>query len=215
MRNALLASLLLFAFISCTEDRDIPAAEIIKVNPESQLIYYWNFNNLSGTTTRIIPDYSLVATTASITYDGTGPGYMDGDTGGYLLNARNNDLGENLLKVRNPSHTRSLLLSLPTNGFQKVILQFALSRSNNGATTQNYTYTIDGLHYTNVGLNKIAHNPAADPTVDLVAIDFSNIPEVSNNPDFKFKIDFSGDAAAGASGNNRFDNITLEGLASQ
>lgn len=215
MKRTLLASLLLLALNSCTEDRNIPTAEIIKVNPESQLVYYWNFNNLSGTATQIAPDYSFATSAASITYDGTGAGYMDGDTGGYSLNLRNNEASGQLLKVRNPSNTRSLLLHLPTNGFQKVVLQFALSRSNNGATVQNYTYTIDGLHYTNVGLNKISHNVAADPTVDLVAIDFSNIPAVSNNPDFKLKVDFSGDAASGASGNNRFDNITLEGLASQ
>lgn len=215
MRQFILCCMIALATSACTDDRNIPAPETVRVDPQSQLVYYWNFNSLSGSSTQIAPDYNLSAIAASITYEGTGPGYMDGDTGGYTVNARNNDPGEQLLKVRNPSNTRSLLLNLPTNGFQKVILQFALSRSNNGATTQNYSYSIDGLHYTNVGLSKISHNVAADPTVDLIAIDFSAIPQANNNPDFKFKIDFSGDAASGASGNNRFDNITLEGLASQ
>jgi hypothetical protein len=33
---------------------------------------------------------------------------------------------------------------------------------------------------------------------------------VNNNPNFKIKINFSGSQASGTSGNNRFDNVTVE-----
>ena len=213
MKKALLGLGIISLFLSsCTEDRTIEAEKVIIIDPSSQLIYYWNFNALSGTVTAVNPDFTSSAAQATITYDGAGAGFMDGDTGGYTINARNNDPAENLLKVRNPSNTRNLTLTLPTTGFKKVVLQFALSRSNNGATTQNYTYTTDGTNYTTVGLSKISHNPSPDPTVDLIALDFSSITNINNNPNFKLKIDFVGEAAANPTGNNRFDNITLEGI---
>lgn len=197
---------------SCTEDRAIEVNKPIVIDPASELIYYWNFNTLVGTATAVAPDFTATAGSASITYDGTGPGYMDGDIGGYSINARNNDLAESLLKVRNPSNTRKLVFGLPTSGFKKVVLQFALSRSNNGATIQNYSYTTDGTNYISTGLSKISHNPMPDPLVDLISIDFSAIDAVNNNPNFKFQIEFAGDAAANPTGNNRFDNVTLEGI---
>jgi hypothetical protein len=213
MKKALLClGIISLFFSSCTEDRTIEAEKVIIIDPSSQLIYYWNFNTLSGTVTTVNPDFTSSPAQATITYDGVGAGFMDGDTGGYTINARNNDPAENLLKVRNPSNTRNLILTLPTTGFKKMVFQFALSRSNNGATTQNYTYTTDGINYTNVGLSKISHNPSADPTVDLIALDFSSITSINNNPNFKLKIDFVGEAAGNPTGNNRFDNITLEGI---
>lgn len=213
MKKVLLSLALIgLSFSSCTEDRTIEAEKTIVIDPASELVYYWNFNTLLGTAATVVPDYTASSATAGITYEGTGVGYMDGDVGGYTVNARNNDPAENLLKVRNPSHTRNLVLRMPTIGFKKVVLQFALSRSNNGATTQNYTYTTDGINYTTVGLGKISHNPSPDPTVDLIALDFSAITAADNNPNFSIRIDFTGDAASGASGNNRFDNITLEGI---
>lgn len=155
MKKALFFFGILGMFLSsCTEDRTIEAEKVVIIDPTSQLIYYWNFNALSGTVTAVNPDFTSSAAQATITYDGAGAGFMDGDTGGYTINARNNDPAENLLKVRNPSNTRNLTLTLPTTGFKKVVLQFALSRSNNGATTQNYTYTTDGTNYTTVGLSK-------------------------------------------------------------
>jgi hypothetical protein len=213
MKSALLylcSALLLLS--SCTEDRNIKAEEPIIIDPDSQLIYYWNFNVPVGDVTAVAPNFASSTQIANITYDGSGVGYMDIDEPGFIENARNGDSAENLLKVRNPSNTRSLLLSLPTNGFKEVVLQFALSRSNNGATTQNYSYTTDGINYITTGMTKTAHSPMPDPTIDEIALDFTGINAVNNNPNFKIKIDFVGDAAANPTGNNRFDNITLEGI---
>ena len=202
---------------SCTTDREIiTKTDTIIIDPNSELIYYWNFNLDLAEVTEVPPNYSSSNTlVAKITYPGIG-GIMDIDSDGYVTNARNNDPAENLLKVRNPSNTKNLVLDLPTKGYNKIVLQFATARSNNGANIQNYTYTIDGTNYTNTGLIKTAHNPKADltpplPDVDLVTLDFSSIPAVNNNPNFKVKIEFAGDAATGTTGNNRFDNITLEG----
>jgi hypothetical protein len=46
--------------------------------------------------------------------------------------------------------------------------------------------------------------------MSLVKLDFSNIPSVNNNPNFKIRITFDNIAK----GNNRYDNITCEGIPS-
>ena len=46
----------------------------------------------------------------------------------------------------------------------------------------------------------------------LVQVDFSSILAVNNNQNFKIKITFVGNTT-GENGNNRFDNVTLKGVA--
>jgi hypothetical protein len=48
-------------------------------------------------------------------------------------------------------------------------------------------------------------------TFSLVSLDFTNIPAVNDNPNFKVQINFLGNTVA-SNGNNRFDNITLKGV---
>jgi hypothetical protein len=45
----------------------------------------------------------------------------------------------------------------------------------------------------------------------LVEVDFSLEVLANNNPEFGVRITFSGASSSGTTGNNRFDNITLEG----
>jgi hypothetical protein len=210
--------LICFAIIAvlitaCTEDRSIESEKPIVIDPASELIYFWNFNAVVGTTTSIAPDFDSSSETASITYEGTGAGYMDNDgTIGYEDNIRNGSLAGTLLKVRNPSDTRSLFLNMPTTGYKNVILQFATARSSNtGATVQNYSYTIDGTNFIQTGLSRITHNTTPD-TPDLIVLDFSTISGVNDNPNFRVKIEFAGPTVSGISGNNRIDNVTLEGI---
>ena len=47
----------------------------------------------------------------------------------------------------------------------------------------------------------------------LFTFDFSGIPAADNNPEFAVRILFGGSNAAAPTGNNRFDNIVLEGTA--
>jgi hypothetical protein len=206
-----LLSLFVIILSSCTSDREIKLNTII-VNPEAVLVHYFNFNDLSsGNLGVVTSDFSATTDEASLTYEGTGLGFMDAFSPGYLLNARNNDTGGQGLRTRNPSDNKSLVLKLSTIGFKKPIVQFVTSRSSSGAITQNYSYSIDGINFIKTGLKVLSFNPNQDPLNDLVTLDFSDIAEVNNNPNFKIKISFSGATAAGATGNNRFDNITVQG----
>lgn len=204
---SLLATLML---LSCTDDRDIETEPVV-VDPEAVLVHYWNFNNVSGTVTEINADFSLVDG-AQITYPGSGAGYMDDFDPGYAMNARNNDEPGAGFRARNPSDTRSLVIALPTTGYKNVLVRFATSRTGSGATTQIYSYTVDGINYISDGLATNTHNPIQEPSSSLVSLDFTGIAGVDDNADFKLKINFGGETVAGDSGNNRFDNLTLEGV---
>ncbi|HLN95540.1 MAG TPA: Ig domain-containing protein [Flavobacterium sp.] len=197
--------------LSCTTDRDLADTTVLP-DPEAVVVHYWNFNALpSGTLTTVPADASLV-TGAAITYDGEGAGYMDAFDPGYDTNAQNGDMAGQGLRARNPSDTRTLRFALPTTGFKNIVLRFATARTGSGATQQSYAYTLDGVNYTSEGLILTGFTTKEDPTNDLVVLDFSDIPGADDNPNFRFAITFSGDTAAGASGNNRFDNITVEGV---
>jgi hypothetical protein len=205
----ILFSLLLF---SCTTDREIHSNVLI-IDPSSVLIHYWNFNTITGTQTTVTPDITLIPSSgASITYPGSGAGYMDAFTPGYDLNSQNNDVAGSGLRARNPSDTRSLLLSVPTTGYKTIVVQFATAITSSGATTQNYSYTLDGINFITTGLSTTTINPSTDPTATLVSLDFTGISGVNNNPHFKVKINFGGTNASGTSGNDRFDNVTVKGI---
>ncbi|MDI1255400.1 MAG: Ig domain-containing protein [Flavobacterium sp.] len=205
-------SAFLLLMISCTTDRDITET-IITPDPEAVLVHYWNFNNLpSGNLNDIAPNMTLIAGGASIDYVGTGDGFMDDFSPGYATNARNSDIDGSGIRARNPSNTRDLIIELSTVGFKKPMVQFATARSGSGATTQNYSYTVDGTNYITTALPTTTFTVSEDPTVDLVTLDFTAIPTTDNNANFKVKISFASDAAAGLTGNNRFDNLTMEAI---
>ena len=197
---------------SCTTDREIPSNNIA-IDPTSVLIHYWNFNAITGTQTTVSPDLTLIPLgNASITYTGSGAGYIDAFSPGYDINTQNSEVAGSGLRARNPSDTRSLLLSLPTTGYKTIVVQFASAASSSGAQTQNYSYTVDGTNFITDGLNTTTFNPTIDPIASLVSLDFSSIAGVNDNPNFKIKIAFSGSNASGATGNNRFDNVTVKGI---
>jgi len=196
MKKTLFSIFSIILFFSCTEDRTIPSDQIV-IDPSSVLIHYWNFNALpSGTLTSVSPDFTLLSTAnPTISYEGTSAGYMDSFSPGYTTNAQNSDVAGSGLRARNPSDTRYLLLSIPTTGFQKIIVQFATAKSSSGAAQQNYSYTVDGVNFITDGLNVLTHNLDTDPLNALVSLNFTNITSVSNNPNFKLKIEFAGDTA--------------------
>jgi len=207
-----LLALLSFLVFSCTADRDIKDTTVV-IDPTSDLIHYWNFNTITGTQTLVNPDVTLLPLGgASISYPGSGAGYMDTFTPGYESNLQNTEVAGSGLRARNPSDTRNLVMAVPTTGYKTIVVQFATAASSSGAQTQNYSYTVDGTNYSTEGLNTTTFNSTIDPIASLVSLDFTSITGVNNNPNFKIKISFTGTNASGTSGNNRFDNVTVKGI---
>jgi hypothetical protein len=178
--------------------------------PEPLLLHYWHFNDLpSGALAEVPVDFTLLAY-ATITYPGTGAGYMDRvNDEGTDLNARMEQPAGRALRVRNPSAPRELLLALPTTGYQGIVLRYAVVRTTNGAQEQRLYYrTAQAADWTPFG-------DAQSITEDyqLFEFDFSGLAGANDNAEFAVRILFGGDSASGSSGNNRFDNISVDAMA--
>jgi hypothetical protein len=171
------------------------------------LMHYWHFNNLpEGTLTTVPADFTVLSGT--ITYPGTGLGYMDRVDPGATVNAQLGQPAGFGLRPRNPANTRELLIVAPSNGYEKLIVSFAAMRSSNGAAQEVFEYSANGgTTWTAVG------NPYDIPLdFELKTINLSAIEAVNNNANLRFRIRFVGAGADGSSGNNRLDNLVVEGI---
>ncbi len=176
-------------------------------NPEpgnAQIFHYWNFNNLEkGDNPSITPNIG----TGALEYLGN---YYDRVDPGSNVNAQNNDEAGYALRLRNQSD--ALVMTVPTSGYEKVVLKYAATRTGNGSKTQTIYYTLNGRDYIQTGLTQTVFDITEDDIVySLYQVDFSSILEINNNPNFKIKVVFDEASATADSGNNRIDNISLEG----
>jgi Bacterial Ig-like domain/Secretion system C-terminal sorting domain len=170
------------------------------------LIHYWNFN--AGTTipevltvTESIVGGSAIAAiaggTSAIEVPGTGQNFNV-----LNLNAQNGDPSGNHLRFNNPIGG-ALVFTIPTTGYENIIVRFATRRSPQGADDQLWSYSTDGTNFTSF---TTIHPVSGDPT--LATLDLSAITAASNNANFKIKVEFA-QGAGGVEGNNRFDNFTV------
>lgn len=171
------------------------------------LIHYWNFNNNASSTTIIDPSSTLI--NGSITPVISGSAVIDnvGGTGQNFnienLNARNGDSSGTHLRFNNPIGS-SLQFNIPTTGYNNVEVKFTTRRSGSGAGLQTWTYSLDGINY----LPYQTVSPL-DANPQLITFNFSSISGVSNNANFKLKVEFAA-TGGGTVGNNRFDNFTVD-----
>jgi len=193
---------------------------------QGTLIHYWHFNNFADSFhTNSIPgiaaDFSIHDTSkAKILYTkipGTSAAYgtyvdsftaptADHDT----FNARMSAPPGFALRVRNPSDSMELLFYIPTVHYKNILLKYGVERSNtSGMLTQNFDYSVDsGSTWRTTGLTTLSYT--VRDTFGLVATSFGSDTEVNNNPKLVFRIKFAG-SNTGTSGNNRFDNVTIDG----
>jgi len=172
------------------------------------VVHYWHFNALpTGTITAVTADVSKLSG-AEITYPGTGAGYMDQVDPGSLLNAASGQLAGLGLRPRNPANTRDLIVVAPSTGYEKLVVTFAVMRSSSGAAQEDFSYSVDG------GTTWVVVGAAYNIELDyaLKTVDLAAVAAVNNKATLRFRIRFLGDLAAGASGNNRFDNFKVEGV---
>jgi hypothetical protein len=176
----------------------------------SELMTYWNFNTLpTGTLTSVAADFAKVGT-PTITYPGTGAGFLDNVNPGSDLNLRQSALLGLGLRVRNPSDTRDLVITSPSTGYKKLVVTYAVERTSSGADLELFQYSADGgVTWVDVGTT---YAPTTEPTFSIKTIDLTAITAVNNNANLQFRIRFSGALASGTSGNHRFDNFAIDGV---
>jgi hypothetical protein len=179
-----------------------------EANPP-HLAHYWNFNLLpAGALTSVAADLAAVGT-PTITYPGTGIGYMD-NVAGDLLNAQNGATAGLGLRVRNPSDTRELRITLPTTGLAEPSLAMAGWRSASGPQSFHLEYATSAVTDNWVTLGPV-HTLTEIP--EVFTWDFAAITAASRNPAFRVRLLFSVNTTA-ASGNSRWDNIVMYGRTS-
>ena len=190
----------LLGLFSCTEDRVIPETSVDTTSYD--VVHYWNFNDNTSEETLVTPTYSIGGT--SMVYEGS---YYDDTDEGSTLNARNNDEAANALRLRNPSG--DFTVSMPTSGYDDVIITYAVKRTSSGPQEQQFFYSVDGVNFIQTDLENTDY--AVTENFVLHQFNFQDIADADNNPNFKIKITFDVNAD-GDSGNSRFDNLTVDGI---
>ena len=178
------------------------------LNSMNAVVHYWHFNNLPiGTVTSVEADYTLTPWARPvITYEGSTSGYMDDFSPGTILNAQFGEPAGAALRVRNRSEGRALIIPLPTNQSQDIVLSFDIHRSGQGMLNNHFEYTLDGVSYDTAGI--IPTTILVTETYTTHVIDFSAVTGANNNPDFGVRITWTGNTEQD-NGNNRYDNIVM------
>ena len=219
-KNTLIATICSLIFLACQIDG----------KAQLKLIHYWDFNatlpcaGTGGTNlSPLAADYTTLGHASLVLNQVLTPqrdSIVDNGTGGTSINARTvlgNDTticGANLyIRTRNPSSENSFLWYLPTTHYKNILVTYAATRSGSGPLGQLYSYSLDsGLTFTTAGLGTsvLPDSSTINPTWTLIQLDFSVIPNVNNNPKFVLRVKTSQQNTT-LNGNDRYDNITVEG----
>lgn len=173
-----------------------------QANRPAHLLHYWNFNDtrafLEPTYTRDGGFLGIEVEPASDVRTGTDQGFS-GET------ARLRDDVGTHLRVNNPLDAVVTLL-VPTVGHEAIVLQYESRRSGQGAGLQHVAVSVDGTTFEPFD-TVVMYND--DPNV--YTFDFSEVDGADDNPLFAVQITFE-QGEGGIAGNNRFDNITVDGV---
>ena len=194
--------------------------------PPGNLIHYWNFNTLTTAfhnpgIPSIPADYSVFpANPATFVYwldpkaSSNYGGYIDNVAPGDTGNARLGAPGSNALRVRNPSDSMEMRFYISTLGYQDIHISYALQSSSttSGQLVEYFDISSDSGKTWQYGYTSldVTQDKYQGTNWGLVQLNFSGDTTINNNPNFVFQIRFSGNTT-GTSGNNRFDNICVEG----
>jgi hypothetical protein len=125
------------------------------------------------------------------------------------------------LQIRQPFRgdggENMLVFEVPTDGVTDgIVFRFAVM-DEGAADRMLVDYAIepaghdDNSRWRTTGM--ASHEIPLSPTYERVTLDFRDIPEVKNNPDFRIRIRFDGDRMSDDSGNRvTFNNFSLEAL---
>ena len=196
-----------------------------------KLIHYWNFNatapcaGTGGTNlSPITADYSTLG--AQLVYNQVltpvRDSILDNGSGGSTVNRRTilgtddtTACGQNLyVRTRNPSSETVFLWNIPTTHYKNILVTYAAERSGSGPLTHVYSYSLDGINFITTGLSGMGTTLPDSNTVATtwgqLQLDFSSIAGANNNPNFVLRVQTSQQNAT-QNGNDRYDNITVEG----
>ncbi len=204
---------------------------------QNKLIHYWSFNKtpttVAGLTSypAIKADYSLIDTNKALwqyaLFSGTSTtykGFYDPVSPGSDTNDRQGFTAGSAFRFRNPADSAEVRVYIPTTGYSNIVLKYALESSSTGSgdKVESFAYSTDsgltwknkanGLTVNDVPVDTLLTTPALyqGTSWGLVKISFGKDTTVNNNPKLVFRIRLT-QLNTGTSGNNRFDNFSVEG----
>jgi hypothetical protein len=224
MKTTLLKKLLpLVLLLLCF---DMHSQEIKTV--KKKMIHYWHFNNTlpaggaGGIHMSKIPaDYSTLGH-ALVWYKAIGPIVLPADTG-YMDNLVGDTInqrigyggcctgGNSAIRTRNPSDSMQFLWYIPTQTYQNIVITYENESSStaSGMHREVYDYSLDsGQTFMTTGL-PVAFDSAGTGW-GKVTLDLTTLSAVNNTNKLVFRIRYTMPDIS-TSGNNRYDNITVEG----
>jgi len=192
---------------------------------EQKPLLAWTFDNLQprpNTPQRIAADYHLLDTVseAVLFCDGTyqssvwlctsnNTTELNAFEGTLAGDPRSNPRAGNAIAFVNATaNGKSVVFKFPTKGYFNLALSMAVRRTATGFNSHEWEWSLDGENYT------LIENTATCPLVAaefvLTTLDLRNIDELNDQNEVFLRLTLDG--ANGATGNNRFDNITLHGV---
>jgi hypothetical protein len=101
---------------------------------------------------------------------------------------------------------RNITINVSTVGYSNIVFSFATQGTATGFNSNQFQYSLDGTTFIDFGSPYI---PAAAFGAVPLVFTLSSITGLNNNPNAAFRIVFNG--ATTSTGNNRIDNIVVEG----
>jgi len=206
---------------------------------DREVVHYWFFSNELPNDTPLVqipPVYSQAPGAKLVYRAAIQPYPPNGDTTDGIMDRVNDptdihyistltgdapffDSDMRGIRVRNPSlvddRESSVVLHIPTTGYEAPELRFAAVRTGNGQRELRFEYSTDsdGESWTDEGLGK--RSAIMYEAYKSITVSFSGIEGAEDNPDLKFRIRFDGDEdiRTGTNGNVRFNNVVLYGTA--
>lgn len=189
----------------------------------ADLLAYWNFNvstagtggalgtldtwNGSGFPADVgsgLLTSNITRNTNPVTNDGT-----LGTFGGDLLNSLFGDATGGALAVQGGASTINngnwFQFEVPTTGYEDIILTYATRGTGTGFNSHDVSYSVNGGGFVGLG----AHAAQNTSTWVLHTTDLSAVAAADNVASLVIRITLNG--ATGATGNNRFDNVQING----
>ena len=165
-------------------------------------ITIWNFNDSNLTadhgTGTLTSDFNI----ANILFAaGTTNNARLGDPAGVALSLQGG--------TGTVNNGRNITFTASTLGFSNIIVSFATQGTSTGFSSNQFQYSLDGITFVDFGA---AYTPPGTFGSTPVIFDLTAISGLNNNPNVAFRIVFNG--ATSSTGNNRIDNIVVEGTTS-
>jgi len=129
---------------------------------------------------------------------------------GTTNNARQGDVAGQALSLQGgtglANNGHQITFNVSTVGFSNIVVSFATQGTSTGFNSNQFQYSFDGINFIDFGPPYVPLT--AFGSVPLV-FSLASIAGLNNNPDATFRIVFNG--ATTSTGNNRIDNIVVEG----